>query len=323
MGGPTNGTASEGTDSSRGQLLVDREIAALLGSGVRSFGGGSPATPDQVQPASLDLRLGSAAWRVRAGFLPGPQSIGDRLADLALSRLALDGEGVVLERGCVYVAEIEEEPRCRGRSRAQPAQLDRVLRHLHARARGRPSALDEAPKGYKGRLFEISPLRSRSSCGAATACARRDSHGRSILAGRAARAHRENHPCSGRGQADRPAASVSREEGGSCSVGLAGRDPGAGARGRRPTRWSSRWRGAHDARDFFEPVHAEGGRCVPRRGLSRSRGGERLRVPPHLAAEMQPVGRDRRVPEQHALFDCGFVARGPRRKPQAGGRRRR
>ena len=38
----------------------------------------APFDPDQIQPASLDLRLGEVAYRVRASFLPGPGTDGRR-----------------------------------------------------------------------------------------------------------------------------------------------------------------------------------------------------------------------------------------------------
>jgi dCTP deaminase len=51
-------------------ILPDHEIAALFDS--RRADGDAPLDEDQIQPASLDLRLGAMAWRVRASFLPGP-----------------------------------------------------------------------------------------------------------------------------------------------------------------------------------------------------------------------------------------------------------
>src|SRR5512143_4113538 len=57
--------------------------------------------PEQVQPASLDLRLGAVAYRVRASFLPGPRTtVAERIAELKLHEIALTG-GAVLETNCV------------------------------------------------------------------------------------------------------------------------------------------------------------------------------------------------------------------------------
>ena len=67
-----------------------------------------PFDLDQVQPASLDLRLGATAYRVRASFLPGPgQTVAERVADLKLHEIDLRS-GAVLERGCVYIVPLLE-----------------------------------------------------------------------------------------------------------------------------------------------------------------------------------------------------------------------
>ena len=55
--------------------------------------------PGQFQPASLDLRLGAKAYRVRASFLPGAGlTVAQKLADLTYDEVDLDGPGAVLER---------------------------------------------------------------------------------------------------------------------------------------------------------------------------------------------------------------------------------
>src|SRR5579872_3846721 len=84
------------------QLLRDaidrtREIQAL-----------EPITDDQIQPASLDLRLGNVAHRVRASFLPGPEhTVEERLQHVMLHTLDLR-EGAVLERDCLYIVPLQE-----------------------------------------------------------------------------------------------------------------------------------------------------------------------------------------------------------------------
>lgn len=46
-----------------------------------------PFDADQVQPASLDLRLGDVAFRVRSSFLPGPShSVAERIYSPAMTR---------------------------------------------------------------------------------------------------------------------------------------------------------------------------------------------------------------------------------------------
>src|SRR5579884_3905412 len=67
--------------------------AVALGREIRAA---EPITEDQIQPASLDLRLGEVAYRVRASFLPGPGvTVAERIDDLKLHEIAL-GDGAVL-----------------------------------------------------------------------------------------------------------------------------------------------------------------------------------------------------------------------------------
>src|ERR1700716_2591212 len=64
--------------------------------------------PDQIQPASLDLRLGAVAYRVRASFLPGPgTTVAQRIDQLKLHEIEL-GDGAVLETSCVYIVPLIE-----------------------------------------------------------------------------------------------------------------------------------------------------------------------------------------------------------------------
>ena len=58
------------SDTHRPGILPCQAIEALIAGG--AITADTPFEADQVQPASLDLRLGGRAWRVRASFLPGP-----------------------------------------------------------------------------------------------------------------------------------------------------------------------------------------------------------------------------------------------------------
>src|ERR1700744_6142994 len=88
-------------------ILPDRMIAAMADSGLIL-----PAYPfveSQIQPASLDLRLGDVAYRVRASFLPGPKSTVDaKIKQLRMTRVDLTG-APVLERDCIYIIPLVEE----------------------------------------------------------------------------------------------------------------------------------------------------------------------------------------------------------------------
>jgi dCTP deaminase len=95
-------------------ILPDRMIAAMADSGLIL-----PAYPfveSQIQPASLDLRLGDIAYRVRASFLPGPDAtVAERIDELKLHEISL-ADGAVLETNCVYIVPLLE-------SLALPAQI--------------------------------------------------------------------------------------------------------------------------------------------------------------------------------------------------------
>jgi dCTP deaminase len=116
---------------------------------------------DQVQPASLDLRLGARAWRVRASFLPRlGGKVSERIADVAMHELDLTGAGAVLERGCVYIATIQEHlalpPGVSGRAnpKSSTGRLDVFVRLL---TDGQP-AFDDIAVGYRGPMYlEIAP----------------------------------------------------------------------------------------------------------------------------------------------------------------------
>ena len=87
-------------------ILPVQEIRAAIESGMITAA--TPITDAQLQPASLDLRLGTRAWRVQSSFLPGiGMTVEDKLARVAMHQIDLSG-GAVLERGCVYIVELQE-----------------------------------------------------------------------------------------------------------------------------------------------------------------------------------------------------------------------
>src|SRR5215470_20277253 len=87
-------------------ILPDRMIAALADAG--GIITATEFADDQIQPASIDLRLGELAYRVRASFLPGPEStVGERIDELKLHEIPL-GDGAVLETACVYIVPLIE-----------------------------------------------------------------------------------------------------------------------------------------------------------------------------------------------------------------------
>lgn len=77
-------------------ILPSQEIRALVRSG--EIAAAVEIAEEQIQPASLDLRLGGEAFRVRASFLPGAQtSVLERIEAFAMHRFGL-ADGAVLER---------------------------------------------------------------------------------------------------------------------------------------------------------------------------------------------------------------------------------
>ncbi len=117
-----------------------------------------PIGDNQFQPASLDLRLGATAHRLRSSFLPGTEStVRERLRDLEMgSPLDLgDPHGAVLERGRPYLIPLVEKLQLpdgvRGRTnpRSSTGRLDiftRVITEQGVR-------FDEIPAGYRGQLW--------------------------------------------------------------------------------------------------------------------------------------------------------------------------
>lgn len=87
-------------------VLASQRIRSLIASGAISA---DPAPiPAQIQPASLDLRLGTVAYRVRASFLAGAgRTVAERLDEFEMHRMDLTA-GAVLEKGCVYVVPLME-----------------------------------------------------------------------------------------------------------------------------------------------------------------------------------------------------------------------
>lgn len=139
-------------------ILPDSQIAALLDSGALKIARELDA--DQIQPASLDLRLGEKAFRVRASFLPGPTSlVADKLERLKLHEIDLTA-GAVLETGCVYIVPLLEtlalpaDVSASANPKSSTGRLDIFTRVMTDRGQ----EFDKIPAGYAGPLYlEVSP----------------------------------------------------------------------------------------------------------------------------------------------------------------------
>jgi len=130
-------------------LEQGREITAL-----------EPFARGQIQPASIDLRLGPVAYRVRASFLPGPAAtVEDKLKTVFMHEVDLR-EGAVLEAGCVYIVPLLERAEFSARisgganPKSSTGRIDVFTRLITDYA---PS-FDRVEAGYRGPLYaEICP----------------------------------------------------------------------------------------------------------------------------------------------------------------------
>ena len=296
-------------------ILVDEELARLFGSAFRPVPGAAPIAREQVQPASLDLRLGPLAHRIRAGFLPERISIEDRLGELSTSAVSLEGAGGVLERGSIYLVPLEEElalpPELAARfnPRSTTGRADLFTRVL---VPGFPR-FDEAPAGYRGRPWlELAPLSFAVKVRHGDRlCQVRLARGGAALtrAELLARARAEPLCFEGRRALSERELSFDVEGGVVLRLGLEGRDPCGWRAAHTAAVVELSADGAHACEDFWEPVRARDGHCVLEPGrftLFASR--ERIRIPPDLAAEMLPVdvGIGELRNNYAGFFDPGF-----------------
>ncbi|KZL21729.1 Deoxycytidine triphosphate deaminase [Pseudovibrio axinellae] len=139
-------------------ILPAKAIEAMFEQGV--ICADKAPDEDQIQPASLDLRLSARAWRVRASFLPGPNSkLEDKLENIILHEIDLS-KGAVLETNCVYIVRLQEtldlpaELSATANPKSSTGRIDVFTRVITDHGR----AFDRVEAGYTGPLYaEISP----------------------------------------------------------------------------------------------------------------------------------------------------------------------
>ena len=293
-------------------LLAAHQIEALRASGGIT---GSPPIPGQaplVQPASLDLRLGRRAWRVRASFLPGVhRSVIEGIEAQPAHEIDLASPGV-LEPGTVTIVELDDrlalppDISAAANPKSSTGRIDVFTRLITDRGR----RFDQVDPGYAGPLYaEICPrtFPVRLKAGSRLLQVRfRSGEARLDDAG-----HRALHAREALVSGADPVIA----DGVAVSVDLAGFGPGGlvGFRAKRHT-------GiidvdvidALDLLDFWEPIHVRG-----RKELILDPGEfyilaskEAVRVPADHAAEMMPfdplVGEFR--VHYAGFFDPGFGA---------------
>lgn len=292
------------------QMLTEAISAGWLDAGEFKI-------PDAlVQPASVDLRLGDRAYRLRCSFLPGGERVDNRMKPLIVDELDLRGAGAVLEPNRPYLIpllerlELPENVRAKANPKSSTGRLDVFTRVLSDGS----FRFDEIRAGYHGRLFlEVVPLSFAVQVQQGLALNQlRLAVGRSTLTDEELRAEHAREPLlfdHGQALAERELATA---DGLFVSLDLTGDEAArVGYRAKRNTpKLIMSEIGTHEIDDYWEAVKSESGNRIvlePERFyllLSE----EAVRVPPHLAAEMtafDPTAGELRT-HYAGFFDPGF-----------------
>jgi dCTP deaminase len=272
--------------------------------------------PDQsVQPASLDLRLGEKAYRLRCSFLPETQAVEEKLSDFAMGTIDLR-DGAILEQNRPYLIPLLEElklpPHVRGRTnpRSSTGRLDVFTRVISDRSH----KFDDIRPGYEGKLFLEVVSRSftiKVKTGDSLNQLRLI-EGRARCTDAEILRHHETRPVLFLDSKPIPAERLSLDEGLFLSLDLsANRDGAVGYRAKKNSRLLdlSLLHG-HRSKDFWEPVYSEpGGRVVLEpEEFYLLLSSEAVSIPRGFAAEMsayEPTSGELRT-HYAGFFDPGF-----------------
>ena len=146
-------------------ILPCQKISEMVAGGeIAPLGILSDILPDQVQPASIDLRLGDYAYPIDASFLPGKGArVLDKMGELDadFQRFGMDlTQGAVLEKGRVYVVPLLESIRLKSEvaafanPKSSTGRLDILTRLIADEA----TLFDQVGEGYQGQLYlEVAP----------------------------------------------------------------------------------------------------------------------------------------------------------------------
>ncbi len=144
----------------RSGVLPSQHIDAAIAAGA-IHAGGYTIPQHNVQPASLDLRLGEVAYRIRCSFLPGKNTVERRVKDYIIDELDLHREGAVLETKLPYLIPLKErlalprELRAKANPKSSTGRADVFTRIITDES----SRFDEVAAGYSGGLYlEVVPL---------------------------------------------------------------------------------------------------------------------------------------------------------------------
>jgi dCTP deaminase len=141
-------------------VLPCQHLEAAISAGV--IDAGRFTIPgENVQPASLDLRLGEVAYRIRCSFLPGRQTVERRVKDYIIDELDLRKDGVVLETKRPYLIPLKERltlpsgMRGKANPKSSTGRIDVFTRVITDNS----FRFDEIAEAYEGPLFlEVVPL---------------------------------------------------------------------------------------------------------------------------------------------------------------------
>jgi len=139
-------------------ILPSQDIEGLIKNG--AIASSCPLSPEQIQPASIDLRLGPVAHRVRASFLPGKSaSVAGKIEHLVMHDICIS-KPAVLEKGCVCIVPLLEELRLpkdlsgKANPKSTTGRLDIFTRLITDYG----TEFERVPPGYKGKLYvEVVP----------------------------------------------------------------------------------------------------------------------------------------------------------------------
>jgi dCTP deaminase len=296
-------------------VLPNQHLSAVIAAGIIDAGD-FRIPSENVQPASLDLRLGETAYRIRCSFLPAKETVERRLKDFVIDVIDLHREGAVLETNRPYLIPLKERlalpPNIRGKAnpKSSTGRADVFTRVITDNS----SRFDEIAAGYHGGLYlEVVPLsfpiRVREDLSLNQL---RLAVGRAELTDRELLEHHESEPILFEDGLPVPARDLALANGLFLGLNLRGDQGGrVGYRARDSAPLLDMTKTAKtDPEPYWEPVrHEEGDRIIlsPRQFyLLMSH--EAVCVPPGLAAEMtayDPTSGELRT-HYAGFFDPGF-----------------
>jgi len=298
-------------------VLPNQWLSAAIREGVVDAGPFSIPEAN-VQPASLDLRLGEVGFRMRCSFLPDRFPVEEKIPDLVLEEFDLHRGGAVLEPGRPYLIPLKERlslpagVRGKANPKSSTGRLDVFTRVITDGS----YRFDEIAPGYQGHLYlEVVPLsfpiRVREDLALNQL---RLSVGQSLVSDPEIRSIHEASPLLYVGGEAVPGGELAVANGLFLSLDLRGAGPAdgwVGYRSREHTALLDLTRpGPFERDEYWERVRREEGDRVvlsPKRFyllLSK----EAVTIPPTLAAEMtayDPTSGELRT-HYAGFFDPGF-----------------